>query len=273
MSDEEQQPKTDVVPQRFGEDEIKKCLHDLVRRKGLVGAAKALGVNFRTLTGSIDSGKLSLRMRVALLKVAQSGVCDDEEHQKEGEYDGQVEGLKHQVESLAAEVLSIRKELNAQAERIGELESLMSEPRTSSGPGTEAQSGVKEGSPKIAGSPSPGPRLPTKVVTLELRPHEQETFGAATPLVAEWCHLRTVGYVGSSRVEQARVDERRWELETEMVGEFGFTLPPETEPLPKSRRDAHLGWRKEALDRARRERNEDREGQVPAESANPGFLA
>ena len=39
-----------------------------------------------------------------------------------------------------------------------------------------------------------------------------------------------------------------------MIEEFGLTLPPETEPLPKSRRDAHLGWRKEALGRARRER-------------------
>ena len=68
MSDEEQQPKTDVVPQRFEEDELRKLLHDLVKRKGLVGAAKALGVNFRTLTGSIDSGKLSRRMREALVK-------------------------------------------------------------------------------------------------------------------------------------------------------------------------------------------------------------
>ena len=76
MSDEEQQPKTDVVPQQLGDDELKKCLHDLVRRKGLVGAAKALEVNFRTLKGSVDSDKLSRRVRAALVKVAQAGVCD-----------------------------------------------------------------------------------------------------------------------------------------------------------------------------------------------------
>ena len=87
MSDEKQQPKTDVVPQRFKDDELRKLLHDLVRRKGLVGAAKALGVNFRTLTGSIDSGKLSRRMRAALVKVDQAGVCDDQK-ERENEEEG-----------------------------------------------------------------------------------------------------------------------------------------------------------------------------------------
>ena len=64
-------PNVDVVPQRFEEEKLKKCLHNLVRRKGLVGAAKALGVNFRALTGSIDSDKLSRRMRTALVRVAR----------------------------------------------------------------------------------------------------------------------------------------------------------------------------------------------------------
>ena len=53
MSVEEQQLKTDVLPQRFEDEELRKLLHDPVSRKGLVGAAKALGMNFRTLTGGI----------------------------------------------------------------------------------------------------------------------------------------------------------------------------------------------------------------------------
>ena len=93
-------PKVDVVPQRFEEDELKKCLHDLVRRKGLVGAAKALGVNFRTLTRNVDPGKLSRRMRAAQVKEIQAGASDDEE-ERDGEDDRQVEDLKQQVESLA----------------------------------------------------------------------------------------------------------------------------------------------------------------------------
>ena len=60
--------------------------------------------------------------------------------------------------------------------------------------------------------------------------------------------------MGTGRVKRAKAAERRRELEIEMIEEFGLTMPPETEPLPKSRRDTHLGWRKEALDQARRER-------------------
>ena len=46
---------------------------------------------------------------------------------------------------------------------------------------------------------------------------------------------------------------RRWELETAMLGDYGLTLPPETEPLDASRREDHLRWREEALAEARRE--------------------
>ena len=106
MSDEEQQPKTDVVPQRFEEDELRKLLHDLVKRKGLVGAAKALGVNFRTLTGSIDSGKLSRRMREALVKEIQAEGGDEE--QKEREEECRIEQVMQQVESMAEELIGIR---------------------------------------------------------------------------------------------------------------------------------------------------------------------
>ena len=37
-------------------------------------------------------------------------------------------------------------------------------------------------------------------------------------------------------VERAVAKERRWELETALIGEFGLTLPPQTEPLNESRR-------------------------------------
>ena len=75
MSDEEEQPKTDVAPQRIEDDELRKLLHDLVRRKGLVGAAKALGVNFKTLTGSVDSGKLSRRRRAPVVALGRACRC------------------------------------------------------------------------------------------------------------------------------------------------------------------------------------------------------
>ena len=72
--------------------------------------------------------------------------------------------------------------------------------------------------------------------------------------VAGWRFLRTLSAEGQSRVEHARAKEGRWELEVAMIGDFGLTLLPETEPLSKVSRDDHLGWRSETLKQARRER-------------------
>ena len=201
----------------------------------------------------MDSGKPSRRMRAVLVKIAQVRVCDDEAGQG-GMQNDRSRVQRGRAESLVAEVISIREELNAQAERIEELESRMTEPGPSFVPGSRSKSGVMDGAPRVAGSPGPGPELPTLVVALEPQPHVQEAFGAAALLVAEWHCLRAGVGVGTARVERARAAERRWELEIEMIEEFGLTLPPETGPLNKSRRDTHLGWRKEALNRARRER-------------------
>lgn len=54
------------------------------------------------------------------------------------------------------------------------------------------------------------------------------------------------------RLDRARAEECRWGLEVAMIGEFGLTLPPETEPLDHERRHDHLRWRTKALVRTRR---------------------
>ncbi len=92
------------------------------------------------------------------------------------------------------------------------------------------------------------------VVTLEPLEGEQNALGEATALVAEWRRLRGEEARQGSAVERARAEERRWEIEIELIGEHGLALPPETEPLHPSRRDDHLRWRRMALRRARRQR-------------------
>ena len=75
--------------------------------------------------------------------------------------------------------------------------------------GTRVKSGVEEGVPKVASSPSPSPGFPTAgVVALEAQPHEQEAFGVAAPLVAEWRRLRAGRNLGTSQVERARAAVR-----------------------------------------------------------------
>ena len=90
-------------------------------------------------------------------------------------------------------------------------------------------------------------------MTLETQHDEEDAFGPAAKLVAEWRSSRNPAARLGSRVERARTAVRRWELEIELLRDFLLTLPPETEPLDDSRRSDHLRWRQEALTEAGRE--------------------
>ena len=50
-------------------------LHELVRDKRRMEAAKALGIDHRTLTTSLEGGRLSSRVRVVLEKALLSGAA------------------------------------------------------------------------------------------------------------------------------------------------------------------------------------------------------
>ena len=111
--------------------------------------------------------------------------------------------------------------------------------------------------PGLAPAPAGGDGRRTVVVAAGRPPGEEETYGAASALVTEWRRIR--GRRGAAAgVERARVRERVMELEVEMLGEGGLTLPPETEPLHPTRRAVQIGWRRRELhalriERARRE--------------------
>ena len=92
------------------------------------------------------------------------------------------------------------------------------------------------------------------VVTLEPQENETQALGPAAALVKEWRMLRVEENTAKGRVERAKAEERRWELEIAMIEEFGLTLPPETTPLNAEDRETHLSWRRETLQRARGER-------------------
>ena len=111
------------------------------------------------------------------------------------------------------------------------------------------------------------------VVTPEPQPDEEHAFGSAAELVAEWRRLRTGGTSIGSGVEQARAEERRWELEILLIEEHGLTLPPDREPLQGSKRDDHLRWRREALAHARRATSDRRTVGDGAQGTHAGAVA
>ena len=249
MDTDERFKEVGGVSEKVQDAQLWDLLTGLVRDRGRVGAARALGVNFRTLAGSVDSGRLSPRMRRALGEMVKAGVAAP------GQTEERVEALERRVARVEEEVEALRETVEAHAKRLGELEDRLAELGES---GTEAGkpgAGVGEEDSSAWTPPKRAYGLPDAgVVTLEEQPDEKEAFGPAAKMVAEWRVLRTGGAKGRSRVERARAEERRWELEVALIGESGLTLPPETEPLSESRRDDHLGWRRESLKQARRKR-------------------
>lgn len=185
----------------------------LVDTHGRTKAARVLGVNYRTVVANLEAGRVSRRMRNALLESQESKAEQPEE--TEGRGAGLVEARE--------------------------------DPKSVRGPKIEE---------RVTGEWRPGASgLPDGlVVTLEHQPGEENALGSAAELVAEWRGLRTGGTRQGSGVDQARSEERRWELELLLTEEYGFTLPPGRELLQGPRRAERLRWLREALEHARRQR-------------------
>ena len=111
-------------------------LDELVRDKGARKAAEDLGVDHRTLSASMESGRLSRRMRVALdhALLAGGGSPAQEQRERNDELAGRLEAVEGQVETLGqdmnqglasvhGEVRGLRTEHDEGMRRLARLES------------------------------------------------------------------------------------------------------------------------------------------------------
>ena len=261
---------SDVSPVNDGDDApLLDLLDALVNDRGRTAAARALGVNYRTMMNCYDSRRVSRRMREALgdFHAARGPVDADEAVRGDGgtAATGDAASLERKVAELEEENRRLRETVADQAHRLEELELRTAAPDAIGDQGGDTGAGeVKPGTSEVQvddfgpdrrpprrrpGMPDPG------VVTLEEQPDEEHAFGPAAPLVAEWREVRArMGDRSSvSRVDRALAAMRRWELEAKMLRDWQLTLPPETDPLDESRRNDHVRWREEALAEARRE--------------------
>ena len=168
--------------------------------------------------------------------------------------DSQVEALGKRAAELEEENLELRELVEAQSVQLEALQgqvSRLEDEEHSAGDaervGVDEVDGQRPPPSRGAGPPNAG------VVALETQRDEEDAFGPAAALVAEWRLLRNPAARLGSRVERAWTAVRRWELEVELLRDFRVTLPPETEPLDDSRRADHIRWRLEALAEASRE--------------------
>ena len=215
----------------------------LVRTRGHKGAARVLGLDPRTVAASVQQG-MSRRVRDAVerMLVEKDGGARDE-------LEDAVEGLAGQVGGLTTQVAGLEGELREGMKALGE---------------THAQGmrrleqrlvqGVARGGGSGSGFPRPAPVAGTALrrrypdlVTADPAEDDEDVFGDAWPLVAEWRELWDGHPAQGKGLAWVSRRARILEVEVAMLEEHELTLPPETEPLRGLDRGAQLNWRLKAL--------------------------
>ena len=226
-------------------------LRELARDKGVKEAAQALGVDHRTLVSSLESGKLTRRMRVALGKALLEGGGSPAAEQRERndalegrlkEVEGRVEalgkGMHRGLAAVQGEVKALRGERAQEMRRLAQVEA---------GGGARGEAAEADGA---VGKPKRRPSLRREypeLVTLEPADDDEQVFGPAWPLIVEWRGLKDTHPNRGSSLSWLVTEERFLSVELALLEEHGMTLPPETYPLKGFDRNGQLNWRRTAL--------------------------
>ena len=226
-------------------------LDELVRDKGARKAAADLDVDHRTLAASLESGRLTRRMRVALDRALLAGggsPARREQQARNDELAERLERVEERVEvvgqdagqGLAAvgdEVKALRDEQGQVLQRV--------ESRLAKVEGGGGDAGEEEGASGDGGrtpnressggtQPKPRPRLRREfpeLATLEPAGDDEEVFGGAWALIQEWRELKETHPSRGKGLDWLRNQERVLAVELALLEEHGLTLPPETYPL------------------------------------------
>ena len=228
-------------------------LDELVRDKGPRQAAADLDVDHRTLTASLESGRLTRRMRVALDRALLDGAGSPAQEQRQRN-DLLAERLER-VEELAGEtavgLAAVQGEVAAHGQALRGIEGRLA--------GVESAQGPPRATPAAGpGSPPSPPRPPRRefpeLATLEPAADDEPVFGDAWPLVQEWRGLRESHPDRGKGLEWLRQEERLMTVELELLEEHGLTLPPQDYPLTGLDRNNQTNWRRTTLAETRRAR-------------------
>lgn len=227
-------------------------LSELVRDKGLMKAAEALDVDHRTLAASMERGRLSRRMRNALEKALLEGGGSPavEQRERNDALEDRVQEVEGKVESLGKDVSkglsAVRGDVKALGDEHGRRLARLESGRTGQG---DADASSAAGEPK--GKTRLRREFPD-LVTREPADDDEEVFGEAWSLVAEWRELKETHPNEGKGLEWLTTRERLLTVELALLEDHGMTLPPETYPLRDFARDGQVNWRRTALSDTRR---------------------
>ena len=219
-------------------------LHQMVRKRGHRGAAKALGVDRRTVAASVREG-LSRRVRDALERalVEQDGDARDRLEEDLEEVREQLDGLTQELrDGLQAAQGRAEALEQRQVEGMRRMEGRLALMEAARDSGSALASGWSPGASASSRHRYPG------LVTTAPADDDEAVFGEVWPLVQKWRRL-WCGHPAQGRgLEWVSARARILELEVALLEQHGMTLPPETEPLRGLDRAAQLNWRRKALE-------------------------
>lgn len=239
-------------------------LDEMVQDKGVMRAARDLGVNYRTLASALESGRLSRRMRGALENALLEGGGSParEQRRRNDELAGRLEEVEGRVDEMGkemeeglpavqGEVQALRNEHGQALQRV--------DSRLAQVEGGEGGGGSGGSTPSAPSKPSTTTRsLPRRdfpeLATLEPAADDEDVFGDAWPLIQEWRELRKTHPDRGKGLEWLRQEERLMSVELALLDDHGLTLPPQSYPLKGLHRGDQTRWRRTALEDARRAR-------------------
>ena len=236
-------------------------LRELVRDKGVMKATEALGVDYRTLVGSLKDGRLSRRMRHVLEKALLEGGGSPaaEQRERNDALEGRLEEWESKGEALAKDVskglAAVRGDVKAlrdeQAQAMRQLERRVA--ALEGGQGRSGRRGRRRTwrAGRRRGGAAPWREYPD-LLTLEPAESDEEVFGDAWPLIVEWRALKNAHPVRGKGFEWLTDHKRLLEMELALLEEHGMTLPPEKQPLRGFDRNGQINWRRTALSGTRR---------------------
>ena len=226
-------------------------LNELVRDKGVMKVTQLLGVDYKTLTASMERGRLSRRMRSVLEKTLLEGGGSPaaEQRERNDALEGRLTAVEGRVDALGKDLnkgfSSVRDDVKALRENHGQRLAQLESSRN-------ARDGSETGATGKAGSGTPLRREFPDLVTIDPAPDDKEVFGDAWTLIAEWRELKETHSNRGKSFEWLATQERLLTVELALLEEYGMTLPPETYPLRDFARDGQTSWRRTALADTRR---------------------
>ena len=228
-------------------------LGELVRDKGVMRAAEALDVDHRTLTASMERGRLSRRMRNALDKALLEGGGSPAVEQRERN-----DALEDRVKEVEVQVESLGRDMSKGLSAVqGDVKALRDEhgrrlSQLEPGRAGEADAGGTDGAAgKLKGRTRLRREFPD-LVTREPADDDEEVFGEAWSLIVEWRELKETHPNRGGGLSWLETQERLLAVELALLEDHGMTLPPETYPLRDFAREGQVNWRRTALSDTRR---------------------